>query len=234
VDADVRVSREDRTEPTNRDDAVASGFDRVARIYRWIEYLAFGRTLQRARTAHLAALRSCRDILLVGDGDGRCLEAVLREVPAARVTTVDGSSSMLDHARRRAERAGATSRVEFVRADLRTATWLDGRYDAVVTLFVLDCFRVAQVEAIVGILAAALRPHGLWLFADFDVPPRGWRRWHARTWVGLLYAFFRATTGLGAQSLPPSESLIHARGFDAVAVRTYRAGLIRSVRFARS
>ena len=42
-------------------------FDAVARQYYWLEYIAFGRALQRARTVHLPLLRHCRRILVVGD-----------------------------------------------------------------------------------------------------------------------------------------------------------------------
>src|SRR5690606_35643402 len=48
-----------------------AGFVRVARIYHALERLAFGRALERARFALLPALAGCRDVLVLGDGDGR-------------------------------------------------------------------------------------------------------------------------------------------------------------------
>ena len=39
-------------------------FDRVARPYRWAEYLALGPLLQQTRTAHLDRLTYCRQALL--------------------------------------------------------------------------------------------------------------------------------------------------------------------------
>ncbi|HWB29541.1 MAG TPA: class I SAM-dependent methyltransferase [Vicinamibacterales bacterium] len=210
------------------------GFDRVAGIYRLLEHVAFGRTLQRARTAHLEAVRGCRDILVVGDGDGRCLEAIVAMAPDARVTAVDASAAMLARARRRVIAAGAANRVTFQHADVRRAVWPDAGYDAVVTMFVLDCFTPRDVEAIVVALARGVRPDGVWLFADFAIPERGWRRAHAGLVVGLLYAFFRWTTGIEARALPPSEAAIAAQGFSRAERRDYRGGLIRSVRFRRA
>jgi ubiquinone/menaquinone biosynthesis C-methylase UbiE len=209
------------------------GFDRVAGIYRLLEHAAFGRTLQRARTAHLEAVRGCRDILVVGDGDGRCLEAIVAMAPEARVTAVDASAGMLARAHRRITAAGAANRVTFQHADVRLGAWPSDGYDAVVTMFVLDCFTPRDAEAIVAALARGVRPDGVWLFADFAMPDRGWRRLHARFVVGVLYAFFRWTTGIEARELPPSEAAIAAQGFAIAAAREYRGGSIRSVRFLR-
>jgi ubiquinone/menaquinone biosynthesis C-methylase UbiE len=210
------------------------GFDRVAGVYRLLEHLAFGRTLQRARTAHLDTLRACRDVLVVGDGDGRCLEAIVAMAPDARVTAVDASAAMLARARHRVIAAGAADRVTFQHADVRRVVWPDAGYDAVVTMFVLDCFTPRDVDAIVAALARGVRPDGIWLFADFVLPERGWRRLHARFVVGLLYAFFRWTTGIEARELPPSEAAIAAQGFSPAERCDYRGGLIRSVRFRRA
>jgi SAM-dependent methyltransferase len=212
----------------------AGGFDHVAAVYRWLEYLAFGRTLQRARTAHLPALRACTKVLVVGDGDGRCLDALLRCAPGAQVTSVDASAGMLRRARARAVRAGGADRVDFVHADIRRLRIEPDQYDAVLTLFVLDCFLDEDVRRLTAALAAGLRPGGLWLFADFAIPPRGWRRWHARVWVGALYAFFRLTTGLEARVLPDAEAAILAGGMARTAERRYRAGLLRSVLFRKA
>jgi ubiquinone/menaquinone biosynthesis C-methylase UbiE len=211
------------------------GFDRVAGIYRLLEHVAFGRTLQRARTAHLDVLRECRDILVIGDGDGRCLEAIVATAPDAHVTAIDASGAMLARARRRVAAAGAADRVTFRHVDVRRAgSWPLGHYDAVVTMFVLDCFTAKDVEAIVATLARGVRPDGVWLFADFAIPDRGWRRLHARLVVGLLYAFFRWATGIEAHDLPPSEATLAAQGFSLAGLREYRGGLIRSAWFRRS
>src|SRR5690349_6262308 len=110
---------------------MATGFDRVAAVYRLLERLAFGRALERARFAHLSALRSCRSILIVGDGDGRCLEAVLGLAREALVTSIDSSGAMLAMAKRRAEAAGHADRVTFECADIRTMALPIGRHDAV-------------------------------------------------------------------------------------------------------
>ncbi len=212
---------------------MASGFDRVARIYRILERVAFGGALLDARLWGLDWLRDRRDILVLGEGDGRCLQSLVHVAPEARVRCIDASAVMLDLARRRVEAAGAAGRVTFEQADVRDATFPAGAYDAVVTLFFLDCFLPEEVDRLVPMLAASLRPGGVWVFADFAIPPRGWRRLRARLWVAFLYAFFRWRAGLAASALPPSEDAIARAGLHLVAEREAQHGLIRSAVFSR-
>ena len=209
-----------------------SSFDPVARAYRFLEYAAFGRTLQRARTAHLSRVACARRALLIGDGDGRFLVELLRVAPTVTVVSVDASPEMVQLAEARVPEADR-SRVVFHHADVR-AFRPPGQFDLVATLFALDCFSDADVAAIVQHAAPLVTPDGQWLFADFAIPERGFARWHARLVVGALYAFFRVCTGIEARELPSSERHITEAGFRCVDTRAFRAGLIRSVRYARS
>ena len=71
-----------------------SGFDRLARPYRWMEYLSFGRALERCRFHFLPQLADTRSAMLLGDGDGRFAERLLRAmVDRVRVKT---SNSVLE------------------------------------------------------------------------------------------------------------------------------------------
>ncbi len=51
--------------------APSPDYDRIARPYRFLEWLAFGSTLQKVRTAFLRDLLPRRSILILGEGDGR-------------------------------------------------------------------------------------------------------------------------------------------------------------------
>jgi SAM-dependent methyltransferase len=210
---------------------VGSGFDRVATWYQPLEYLAFGRTLERARGHALPRLAACRDVVVLGDGDGRGLTALLRAAPQAQVRCVESSRAMIALATRRLAAAGLLDRVSFEARDVRDAEFPIGSCDAVVTTFFLDCFSPADVVALAARLSRSLRAGGLWLFADFAIPSRGLARWRARAIVRGLYAFFRWRTGLDVSALPPSETIIGRTGLRAIDVREYEHGLIRSVLF---
>lgn len=209
------------------------GFDRLARPYRALEFLAFGRDLERARFAHLDRLQECRSILVLGEGDGRCLARLVEAAPQAHIDCLDLSPVMLARAAARLTGSAAVARVTFRQADLRTAELPSANYDAVVTCFFLDCFTATQAEAIIRRIEGSLRPGALWLWADFAMPPAGPARWRAQVWLGVLYAFFHWQTGLDARALPPIELQLAARGWKPVTQLTLQAGLVRSVVFAQ-
>jgi len=208
------------------------GFDRLAGSYRALEWLAFGNDLERARFAWLPALAERNSILVLGEGDGRCLARLLALAPQARVHCVDSSPGMLARARARLSEADAR-RVEWECADARAVALAPGRYDAVVTLFFLDCFSAADVGRLVARVGAALQPGACWLFTDFVLPESGWRRCRARAWLGLLYGFFRWQTRLGARELPPSEAILAAAGWRPDQRRDFQAGLLRAAIFSQ-
>ena len=209
----------------------ARGFDRLARPYRILEFLAFGRDLERARFRYLDELRGCRRILILGEGDGRFLGRLLKSVDSARVHCVDSSAAMIALAASRAARSGAADRVVFERADVLGVRLQPAAYDAVVTLFFLDCFTPGEAAAIIAKVRPTMAPGARWLFSDFAVPGDGFPRWRARFWLALLYRFFEWTTGLSARELPPSEELLAASGLRRSALTTLQGGLLRAVVF---
>lgn len=207
-------------------------FDSMARPYRLLERVAFGASLEAARFRHLEQLGECRRVLVLGEGDGRFLARLLRRFPELRVDCIDASAAMLARAERRLapeERA----RVSFRHEDARALRLEPASYDAVVTLFFLDCFDDVEAAALIARIADGLRADALWLWADFAVPPRGWRRVRARLWLALLYACFRWTTGLLTRRLPEVEAPLRAAGFAPCSETIFQAGLLRSVVWRR-
>jgi SAM-dependent methyltransferase len=210
-----------------------SGFDRLAAPYRGLELLAFGRDLERARFCLLDRLGGRESILILGEGDGRCVARLLGAAPGARIHCVDASAAMIARARARIAGHPAAGRVTFEQADARGLAPRAGSYDAVLTLFFLDCFPAGEVAELIARLQPGLRPGALWLFADFVLPVRGWRRARARLWLRGLYAFFRWQTGLSARELPPSEELLVRAGWREQERREFQRGLVRAALFSR-
>lgn len=219
-------------EERNRPPATAN-FDPVANWYRALEFVAFGGDLERARFCLLPRLADRRRILILGEGDGRCLARLVALAPAARIDCIDASPAMLAAAARRLPSA-ARERVTFRCADALAASFGDERYDAILTLFFLDCFRSDQVRSLVSTLGEHAAPEACWLFADFVVPPRGWRRWRAHVWLAVLYTFFRWGTGLRVSRLPDSEAAIASAGFTSTETQTRQHGLLRTTLYRRT
>ena len=189
-------------------------FDRVAKVYRLLEHVVFRDALQKARVAHLDSLSLSNDarVLILGDGDGRFLAALLQHLPDARVDVVEASESMIGLAQCRVPEA-SRSRVNFKRMDVFEFFPTTERYDLVVSHFFLDCFEASEVERLVERVNDCLRAGGEWLISDFQLPRSGFfRRLRAQVLLWCMYFFFRVTTNLSAASLFDPEVVIKASG----------------------
>lgn len=209
-------------------------FDRLAKWYRFTEFLAFGGDLERTRFEYLGKLAGCREVLLLGEGDGRCAERLAQLLPNVRITCVDSSLGMIERAARRISDAGAKDRVHFEYADIFEYTPAGRKFDAVATFFFLDCFTPEQVASIVSRTGGYLKPGSVWLFSDFVVPAKGFPRARARFWLKCLYTFFRWETGLPITTLPPSEEILIRAGWFRTSFVDRQGGMLRSAVFQRS
>ncbi len=199
--------------------------DRFARWYRWVEYAAFGRALERRRFVYLDRLANARRVLIPGEGDGRTLEQLIVLAPQTQIDVLELSGEMIKLARRR---DGNSARVHFRQENALTAFWPDEYYDGLVTLFFLDCFNEDEARGLIHRLVSAMTPGAVWLVGEFAIPERGWRRWHATAWIWTMYRFFGAITGLRTRALPPFEALLTEAGLRKLEWSEERWGLIRS------
>lgn len=204
-----------------------AGFDRLVAVYRFLEFAAFGRDLERARFCLLDRLAPRLRILVLGEGDGRALLRLLAAAPDAEVHCVDAGAAMLARASSRLT-ASDRGRVIFHQIDVLASALPGGPFDAVTTMFFLDCFTEGQVRWLVERIAQTLAPDAAWLWADFRMPERGFSRWRARASIGLLYAFFRWQTGIAARQLPPAEAIIAAAGFVSGEYQDRQGGMVRT------
>ncbi|MDZ4788274.1 MAG: class I SAM-dependent methyltransferase [Blastochloris sp.] len=185
-------------------------FDWIASYYGWIETFAAGELMQKSRTPFLSSLSG--NILLAGEGNGRCLEALLRLNHRLEITCLDQSEKMLALARRRLQRAGFSgASVTYLCQDIRKIELPANSYDGIITPYFLDCFDGVELDEVVTKLASAGKVRCHWVVADFQIPESGAGRYRAKLVVWLLIRFFRVVTGLRAASLQnPAESLNRA------------------------
>jgi ubiquinone/menaquinone biosynthesis C-methylase UbiE len=198
-------------------------FDRIARIYRWAEYLTLGPLLQRTRTHFLPQLPSCNRALILGDGDGRFLAQLLAHQPNLRALAVDTSATMLHLLRHRC--APSAARLQTLQASALTVTPATGT-GLITTHFFLDCLTQPEVDALTHNLAAQLAPGTLWLLSDFGQPrPRALRPL-ASLYIRALYLAFRILTGLRVTHLPDPQTSLRNAGFHRIAHHDLLFGLI--------
>ncbi len=172
-------------------------FDRIARPYRWLEYLTLGRALERTREHFLPHLPDRRHALILGDGDGRFTARLMTTNPRIAVHAVDISPTMLQLLTARAPRDGRLTTQLGSALDVTPPC----RPDLIVTHFFLDCLTQPEIDRLVGHLAEELLPGGIWVVSEFRIPS-GWMHLPARLMVRGLYAAFRILTGLRVTSLP--------------------------------
>jgi len=186
--------------------------DKIAPWYRWLEYATFGPFLWQCRCAYLSDMGQARRILVVGDGDGRFLQALLKHNTHARIDCVDNSQAMIALEQSRVP-AADSRRVAFYHANILDWTVPSETYELIVTHFVLDCFSPAEVSALIFKIAAGVAPGARWVISEFQVPARSPLRLLMSTAIAIMYRWFRWTTGLKPQQLPSHESLMLRQGF---------------------
>ena len=206
----------------------APNFDLLAKPYRWMEYASFGRLLETCRFHFLPACDPARRALVLGDGDGRFTQRLLKANPSIEIDAVDASPRMLEELRRRAVAAnsGAGLRVRTFRADIRNFIPEPRAYDLVVSHFFLDCLTQDEVAALVARLQPSMAPDAVWLISDFAVPARGWRRAAAHLLIRSLYFAFFLLTRLRVQHLPDHVCALEHAGFSRLRQKTFLDGLL--------
>lgn len=204
----------------------AANFDKLARVYRWMEYLSLGPLLMRCRKQFLPQMLLARHALILGDGDGRFTASLLRANPSIRVDAVDASPAML-RALLRASAENA-SRVKTHCADLRNWQPQNASYDLVVTHFLLDCFSTEEVTQVITRLLPLLQSGSIWIVSDFALPQRGLQRALANLLIGFLYRVFGLLTGLQIRQLPDYATPLKASGFQLTMAQTRLFGILRS------
>jgi ubiquinone/menaquinone biosynthesis C-methylase UbiE len=199
--------------------------DRIARWYRWLEYLGFGRALERRRLAFLGNVKDARRVLVLGDGDGRFLVRLVEQNRGASTDYVDVSGRMLELARARAGEAGVT----YHQADALRILLPLAEYDLIVTHFFLDCFDERDAAVLVDRVARSARSDARWLISEFRQTA-----WWTRAVLNGLYFFFRVTTGLRTRQLVDHRPLLERNGFRLRKEETARFGLLASELWERN
>ena len=182
------------------------GYDHLACRYQLIETLIFGSRLKKARTALLSSIPACRSALVLGDGDGRLLEALLTAQPKCQITSVDQSQRMLEIQQQRISNHPRSNNVRWLQQDARKLEGFDHQYDLLVSAFFLDCFTGEELEMNLRKWLNCVRPHGLFYFVDFQEPGAGWKRVRGKLCLAAMHYFFRRYTNL------PNRKLVDLNG----------------------
>jgi SAM-dependent methyltransferase len=201
-------------------------FDRLAKIYKWMELVTFGPFLSRCRQAFLSELRSAQRAVVLGDGDGRFTAKLLRANSHVRIDAVDASPAMLDALL--AQAGHNAGRISAHCADARNWRPAGPPYDLVVSHFFLDCLTTEEIRALAAKLHDAASPSAMWIVSEFAVPRSRFGRFVARPLVWLLYRAFGLLTGLRVRGLPDHQAALRKAGFTLAQHQSWLYGLLES------
>lgn len=197
-------------------------FNPIARPYRWLEYLTLGRALERCRLHFLSLVLDQKKALVIGDGDGRFLAALLTANSQLHADAVDTSAAMLQLLGKRCNVSSTRLQIHHTSALAFAPT---DTYDLIATHFFLDCLTQTELEALIARITPTLTPGALWLISDFRIPT-GVMRLPARIFVRALYLAFRILTGLRVTQLPDHATALSNAGLTHIAQHRSLAGLL--------
>jgi|JI10StandDraft_1071094.scaffolds.fasta_scaffold190793_4 tRNA (cmo5U34)-methyltransferase len=203
---------------------VATGFDRLAPVYKVLARIIFGKTLQHAQEYLLTSVKSGDHILILGGGSGEVLKSLLSQQPHVAVDYIDISAKMIQLARKQTKSA---SNVNFI---IGTEQNIPGRtYTIVITNFYLDLFSDSTLPHVIQKIKPHLTPDAQWLATDF-VSNKGWHK--IMLWI--MYRFFRSAAGIEARRLPYWEKLIEQAGLTESDSKVFYRGFIKTARYTKA
>lgn len=191
-----------------------AGYDRLSSVYRWIEWLAFGGALMRARKSLVGDLAPADHILVLGDGDGRLLVELTQSQPTARFTSIEQSLRMLKLQRSRLCNIGSEVRVELIQADATLPEHFQHQFDTVVAAFFLDCFDTGSLDRLLPNLLNSIPAGGEFYFVDFTEPSARLPRIYAKLMLWLMHRFFAWQTGLKTHRLVDVQKKLSDLGWE--------------------
>jgi cyclopropane fatty-acyl-phospholipid synthase-like methyltransferase len=199
-------------------------FDRLAPVYRLLETISFGNSLSRCRSDFLDQLDSCRNALVIGDGDGRFTASLLERNPNIRIDAIDSSRAMLLTL---VQNAGPNAiRVRIHHADARQFIPPNSPYDLIVSHFFLDCLTTEEVANLAHRLRTCVTPSSRWIVSEFAIPKNWFGRILARPIITGLYLAFWFFAGIQVFRLPNHREALTGAGFQNNLSRNSLAGLL--------
>jgi ubiquinone/menaquinone biosynthesis C-methylase UbiE len=170
-----------------------------------------------------------KQVLILGEGDGRFLAEFLVANPNARVTVVDVSAGMREQAWHRVQHIpDVQKRVTWQLGDARRLMFPSQSYDLIVTNFFLDCFTANELERLVTRLVPTLTENGYWLVGDFALPQNRFARPLANQALLGMYLFFNVVTRISARQLVDPAPALKTHGFKLIKERKRLKGFLVS------
>lgn len=201
-----------------KNERIAIGFNRLARVYSTLAGIVFGKTLLHAQEYFLPAVKAGDHILIVGGGSGDLLRSLLKQQTQIRVDYIDISEKMIQLAREKTKNPLIVNFIVGTELDIPNRA-----YSVVITNFYLDLFSDHTLQHVVRKIKTHLSFDGQWLVTDFVSN----KNWH-KTMLWMMYRFFRIVAGIEARTLPDWDRQLKQAGLAEVDLKIFFNGFIKS------
>ena len=190
-----------------------SKFDIIAKYYKILEILAFGKNLLNTRLYLLTKNKSQYKILIIGEGTGSFLKYLVNCYPKSSITIIDSSNKM----NKIIEKFNQTSKNEnitiFKQDYLKYISAF--KYDLIYTNFFLDCFKSSDVLKIVTKIKLMLNESGEWNDVEFTKSQKSnfLNHNYNKLILNILYKFFRFICKIESSSIEDVDFNYQNLGF---------------------
>jgi ubiquinone/menaquinone biosynthesis C-methylase UbiE len=207
---------------------VYRSYDIVAPFYDRLAKVVFGDEILRAQRFLLESIRPGSEILIVGGGTGQLLEDICKQYRSGlRIHYIELSEKMLALSRKRYT---AQNELYFVNAAVQQVR-LDCMFDVIITPFLFDNFSAGTCRFVFEKLNEALKPKGVWLYADFKIKKE--KEWWQKPLLSLMYIFFKVWCGIEANRLHETDSIFTQHNFKVLRSKTFYHDFILSAVYCR-
>ena len=205
---------------------MANNYDNAAWFYDGLSRLVFGKAIVNAQVYLLPYIQPASKILIVGGGTGWILEKVTALHPATlKITYIEVSAKMMALS---AKRNTGANDVTFINSAVENVV-LSSDFDVVITPFLFDNFGDATAQKVFNHLNFALKPDGLWLYADFEPTGKLWQK----TLLKTMHIFFKILCGVEATRLPGVKHLFASHHYMSVNSKAFFGDFIRATVYRR-
>ncbi|MDB5123778.1 MAG: hypothetical protein JWP94_1907 [Mucilaginibacter sp.] len=191
-----------------------ANYNNSAWFYDRLSRLVYGRALINAQIYLLRFIPAKANVLIVGGGTGWILDELSRIQPSGlKITYVEVASNMMTRSKKRNT---GSNQVDFIQAAIENVS-PPANFNVVITPFLFDSFTESTADNVFGHIHAALKPKGLWLYADFQLT----KKWWQQLLLKLMLRFFKLICNIEASRLPDVEKRFERHNYKGVEEQTF-------------
>jgi ubiquinone/menaquinone biosynthesis C-methylase UbiE len=193
---------------------MAANYNNSAWFYDRLSRLVYGNALINSQLYLLHYIKPGTHLLIVGGGTGWILEELTKLHPSGlKITYVEVAADMMTLSKKR---DAGSNEVVFINDAIENVN-LPNDFDLVITPFLFDNFTEQTLHIVFNHIHRLLKPHSLWLNADFQLTGKWWQQFLLKS----MFLFFKVICGIEAGKLPGIETYFTSNGYKVISEKTF-------------